>query len=161
MKAIAAVSEKWGIGKDNQLLFHLKEDMEYFRQMTTGNVVVMGRKTLESFPGQRPLKNRTNIVLTSNQDYAPEGCVVVHSIEELLEEVKKYSEDVFVIGGGKVYKQLLPHIKTAYITRVYATPEADTFFPNLDRDKRWEVIDCTPLKNEGSTYFRFVTYKKK
>ena len=161
MKAIAAVSEKWGIGKDNKLLFHLREDMDFFRETTTGNVVVMGRKTLESFPGGQPLKNRVNIVLSKDPEYNPVGCVVVHSIEELREEIKKYDKEIYVIGGGSVYKALLPYIDTALITRIYAQPEADTFFPNLDKDKHWEIVDCTELKSEASQYFRFVTYKKR
>ena len=127
MNLIAAADENWGIGKNGGLLAHISGDMKYFRETTKGKVVVMGRKTLESFPGGKPLKNRVNIVLTQNQDFAPEGVTVCHSIEETLETLKQYpKEDVFIIGGGMIYKAFLPWCEKAYITHVYHTFEADT-----------------------------------
>ena len=110
MKIIVAADKNWGIGKDNKLLVSIPADMKMFRQETTGKVCVMGRKTLESFPGGLPLKNRTNIVLTRNENYKVKDAIIVHSIEELMEELKKYpAEDVYCIGGDTIYKQLLPY----------------------------------------------------
>ena len=108
MNLIAAVDNNWAIGKNNQLLVRIPMDQKFFREMTTGKVVVMGRKTLESFPNSRPLKNRTNIVLTHNPSYEVEGAVVVHSLDELHKELEKYnSEDIYIIGGQKIYEQLV------------------------------------------------------
>ena len=110
MNLIVAADKNWGIGKDNKLLVSIPSDMKFFRQETMGKVVVMGRKTLESFPNGLPLKNRTNVVLTSDKNYQVKDAVIVHSIDEVLEELKKYDDDeIYVIGGGKVYEELLPY----------------------------------------------------
>ena len=161
MKAIVAVDEAWGIGKDGKLLTHLPEDMKFFRTTTTGKVVVMGRKTLESFPGGLPLKNRVNIVITRDKNYKAKDAVIVHSIEEALEEVKKYqSEDVYVIGGDSIYRQMLPYCDRAHVTKIDFAYEADTFFPNLDEDAQWKVTE----RSEEQTYFdleyEFRTYER-
>ena len=133
MNLIAAVDKNWAIGKNNELLVSIPNDMKMFRQMTTGKVVVMGRKTLESFPNGLPLKNRVNIVLTKNQNYQVKGAIIVHSVEEVLEELKKYdSEDVYVIGGEQIYRQMLPYCDTAHMTKIDHAYEADAYFPNLD-----------------------------
>ena len=133
MNIIVAVDKNWAIGKDNKLLVSIPADMKMFRQETTGKVVVMGRKTLESFPNGLPLKNRTNIVLTGNKDYNVKDAIIVHTVEELLEEIKKYpSEEVYCIGGDSVYKQLLPYCDTAHVTKIDFAYEADSYFPNLD-----------------------------
>ena len=114
--------------------------MKFFRETTKGKVVAMGRKTLESFPGGQPLKNRVNVVLTSDKKYNVKGTVVVHSIDEMVEELKKYNdEDIFVIGGESIYRQLLPYCKTAYITKIDHAYQADTFFPDLDQDPQWQM----------------------
>ena len=132
MKSIVAVDKRWGIGKNNDLLFSLPEDMKFFREKTAGKTVCMGYNTLLSFPGSKPLKNRTNIVL------APEGveredCIVVHTLEELSSELSKYnSDDVFVIGGAMFYKTMVPYCDECYITKVDADGEATVFYPNLD-----------------------------
>lgn len=119
MNLIAAVDNNWAIGKNNQLLVRIPMDQKFFREMTTGKVVVMGRKTLESFPNSRPLKNRTNIVLTHNPSYEVEGAVVVHSLDELHKELEKYnSEDIYIIGGQKIYEQLVDECDVAHITKV-------------------------------------------
>ena len=111
MKAIVAADNKWGIGYQNKLLVSIPSDMKFFRQTTTGKVVVMGRKTLESFPNGLPLKNRVNIVLTKNRNYDVKDAVIVHSEKELLEELKKYnSDDIFVIGGESIYRMMLPYL---------------------------------------------------
>ena len=126
MRIIVAADNKWGIGKDNRLLVSIPADMKMFRQETTGKVVVMGRKTLESFPGGLPLKNRTNIVLTKNENYQAKGAVVVHTMEEALEEIKKYpSDQVYCIGGDSIYKQFLPYCDTAYVTKIDFSYEVD------------------------------------
>ena len=140
MNIIVAVDKNWAIGKDNKLLVSIPADMKMFRQETTGKVVVMGRKTLESFPNGLPLKNRTNIVLTGNKDYNVKDAIIVHTVEELLEEIKKYpSEEVYCIGGDSVYKQLLPYCDTAHVTKIDFAYEADSYFPNLDEMPEWNV----------------------
>lgn len=160
MNLIAAVSNTWGIGKDNDLLFHIKEDMKFFKETTINNVVVMGRKTLDSFPNGNPLKERVNIVITRNKNFERERVVVVHSIEELLEEIKKYNEEIFVIGGGEIYNSLLPYCDTAYITKVNADKEADTFLLNLDEDEAWSVASESEVFDNGKVTYKFVTYKR-
>ena len=162
MKMIVAVDKNWGIGKNNNLLVSIPADMKMFRQETSGKVVVMGRKTLESFPGGQPLKNRTNIVLTGNLNYQVKGAIVVHSLEELLAEVKKYPEDqVYCIGGDSVYKMLLPYCDTAQVTKIDFAYEADRYFPNLDEMSEWQAV----AESEEQTYFdleyRFVRYEKR
>lgn len=162
MNIIVAVDENWAIGKDNKLLVSIPSDMKFFRSMTMGKVVVMGRKTLESFPNGLPLKNRTNIVLTQNLDYRVKDAVICHSMEELLEELKKYnSEDVFVIGGDSIYHQLLPYCDTAHVTRIYHSYEADSWFPNLDSMEEWELTGDTEEQTYFDLEYRFLRYERK
>ena len=150
MNIIVAADQNWGIGKNNKLLVSIPADMKMFREETSGKVVVMGRKTLESFPNGLPLKNRVNIVITKNPDYDAKGATVVHSIEEALEELKKYdSNDIYVIGGESIYRQLLPYCDVAHVTCMNYTYQADTWFPNLDEDKDWVVA----ADSEERTYF--------
>lgn len=161
MKLIAAVDKNWAIGLNNKLLVSIPADMKFFRETTTGGVVVMGRKTLESFPGGKPLKNRVNIVLTHDVNYKVEDAVIVHNIDELLAEVKKYDSDsVYVIGGGSIYNALVDECDTALITYIDYSYNADTFFPNLDKDENWKIVD----ESEEQTYFDLIyyfrTYKK-
>ena len=161
MNIIVAADSNWGIGKNNQLLVSIPADMKMFRQETTGKVVVMGRKTLESFPNGLPLKNRTNIVLTGNKNYKANGAIIVHTIEELLEEIKKYpSDEVYCIGGDSVYKQLLPYCDTAHVTKIDFAYEADSHFPNLDEMPEWTIT----AESEEQTYFdleyTFVKYER-
>ena len=163
MNVIVAADQNWGIGKDNKLLVSIPADMKMFREETSGKVVVMGRKTLESFPNGLPLKNRTNIVITKNKDYDAKGAIVVHSIEEALEEIKKYpTEDVYCIGGDSIYEQMLPYCDVAHVTKIDFAYEADSHFPNLDEDDEWEItaesenyqsdqyIDSAVCKQSGS-----------
>ncbi len=162
MNLIVAVDKNWAIGKDNKLLVSIPSDMKFFRQTTQGKVVVMGRKTLESFPNGLPLKNRTNIVLTKNADYQKKDAIIVHNVDELMEELKNYpSEDIYVIGGDSIYKQLLPYCDVAHVTKINHAYEADAFFPNLDEMEEWYVA----ADSEEQTYFdleyQFVMYKKK
>ncbi len=161
MKMIAAVDARWGIGKDNCLLVSIPEDMKYFRTVTLGHVVVMGRKSLESLPGKKPLKNRTSLILTRNPDYQVEGAVFLHSLEELFEELKKYpDEEVWCIGGESVYKALLPYSDEVRITHINQVFDADAFFPNLDEDPDWEMSSCSELKNYEGLEYRFCTYRR-
>lgn len=162
LSLIAAVGSDWGLGKDGELLFSIKEDMQFFRRTTTGNVVVMGRKTLESFPNQKPLKNRVNIVLTKNKNYKAEGAVVVNSTKELFSELEKYADrELFCIGGGEIYALLLPYCETAYITKVNAEKEADTFLENLDKAPSWELLECGEVQKNENYTFSFCKYVKK
>lgn len=155
MNLIVAVDKNWAIGNKNQLLVRIPADQKFFRETTTGKTVVMGRKTLESFPNGLPLKNRTNIVLTKDRSYTVPGAVVVHSMDELHEELKKYpSEDIFVIGGETVYRQLLDECDTAHVTKIDFAFEADTYFPNLDEMDDWTVA----ANSEEQTYFDLEYY---
>ena len=150
MNLIAAVDENWAIGNKNQLLVRIPADQKFFRETTTGKVVVMGRKTLESFPNGLPLKNRTNIVLTHDPDYRVKDAVVVHSMEELHEELAKYaSEAIYVIGGETVYRQLLDECDVAHITKISFAYDADAYFPNLDEMPEWRIA----ADSEEQTYF--------
>ena len=150
MKLIAAVDKNWAIGYKNQLLVSIPSDMKQFRQNTTGHIVVMGRKTLESFPGGLPLKNRRNIVLTSNRNYQVKDAVIVHSEEELKEELKKYDTDeIFVIGGESIYRMLEPLCDEAFITKIDHSYQADAHVPNLDADPSWVLKE----ESEENTCF--------
>lgn len=160
MNLIVAVDKNWGIGYHNKLLVSIPEDMKFFRSETSGKVVVMGRKTLESFPNGLPLKNRTNIVLTRNPDYRAKGAVICHSVEEILEEVKKYpSEDVYVIGGDSIYRQFLPYCSVAHVTRIDHAYEADAFFPDLTKLPEWKLTGESEEKTYFDLEFTFCRYE--
>lgn len=162
MNIIVAADKNWAIGKDNKLLVSIPADMKFFRQETTGKVVVMGRKTLESFPNGLPLKNRTNLVLTSNPGYQVKGAIVVHSLEELLGELEKYpSEEIYVIGGDSIYHQLLPYCDTAHVTRIDYAYTADSYFPNLDEMPEWEITASSDEQTYFDLEYSFVKYEKK
>lgn len=162
MKAILSADRNWGIGYQNRLLVSIPSDMKFFRQTTTGKVVVMGRKTLESFPNGMPLKNRTNIVLTGNKDYHVKDAVIVHSREELLEELKKYdSDEVYVIGGESIYRMLLPYCDTAYVTKIDRAFQADTFFPNLDEMDEWVMTEESEEQTCFDLEFTFTKYERR
>lgn len=161
MNLIVAADSHWGIGNKGELLVRIPNDHKFFREETTGKVVVLGRKTLETFPQGLPLKNRTNIILSSNQDYRVKDAVVVHSLEELLEELKKYeSGDIYIVGGDSVYRQLLPYCDVAHVTKIDRRYEADAFFPDLDGMEEWEIT----ADSEEQTYFdiayQFVKYER-
>ncbi len=155
MNLIAAVDRNWGIGLNHALLVQIPEDMKRFRQITTGNVVVMGRRTLESFPGGQPLKDRANIVVTADRDYQVKGAVCVHSMEELTDELGKYdSERIYIIGGESIYRQLLAQCDTALITKINYEYQADAWFPNLDQIEEWVLSD----ESDEQTYFDLEYY---
>jgi dihydrofolate reductase len=159
MKAILHADKEWGIGKDNKLMFSIPADMKFFRETTTGNVVVMGNKTLQSFPGGKPLKNRVNIVL-SKSACKREDCIIVNSLDELFEELKEYDDDkIYVIGGASIYNLLLPYCSEVLVTKVDAVGNADTFFKNLDNSPDFKLISSSePIETNGYL-ITFNTYK--
>ena len=161
MKAILSADRNWGIGYQNKLLVSIPSDMRFFREMTEGKVIVMGRKTLESFPNGLPLKKRINVVLTHDRSYQVKDAVIVHDKEELLDELKRYQEDIFVVGGGSVYELLLPYCDTAYVTRIDMSYQADTFFPDLDQDPEWELTEESDEQTCFDIEFTFTVYRRK
>lgn len=162
MNLIVAVDNNWAIGCKNSLLVSIPNDHKFFRQETTGKVVVLGRKTLETFPQGMPLKNRTNIILSANPDFAVKDAIVVHSKEELLEELKQYNtEDVYIIGGESVYRMMLPYCDVAHVTRIDHEYEADAFFPNLDEMNEWEITADSDEQTYFDIAYQFVKYERK
>lgn len=162
MQLIAAADTRWGIGKDGKLLVSIPADMKYFRSATIGKTVIMGRKTLESFPGQKPLKNRRNIVLTRQEDYAGEDFTAVTSVEQALELVKGLDpDDVFCIGGAEIYRLFLPYCDRALITRIDHIYEADAFFPDLDKDPAWSLVKESEEQIYFDLTYHFCIYEKR
>lgn len=162
MNLIAAVDKQWGIGKNGDLLFRIPEDMKYFKDMTTGRVVVMGRKTLESLPGGKPLKDRTNIVLTENKKYQKDECTICTGLGQLFKELKKHdSKDIFVIGGAAIYDLLIEYCDKAYITKIDAVKKADSYLKNLDEAKCWKILSTSDEKIYDGLSFTFNVYKNK
>ena len=159
MKAILHADKEWGIGKNNSLMFRIPADMRFFKQTTTGNVVVMGSNTLKSLPGGNPLKDRINIVLYPDGEKR-EDCIIVDSLEELFIEIKKFDSDkVYVIGGALMYATLLTYCSEVLVTKVDAVGGADVFFENLDKNKNFKLIyESEPLDTNGFK-IRFTTYK--
>ena len=155
MQAIVNVSENWGIGKGNRLLFPLKADLKRFKELTMGHAVVMGRKTLESLPGKKGLPGRRNLVLTRDESFSAPGVEVVHTPLQAL--FATGTED-FCIGGESVYRILLPACDRVFVTRVLAEVEADAFFPNLDEDPSWRVASESGIMEENGVRFRYVDY---
>lgn len=150
MNAIVAVDNHWAIGNKGSLLVRIPMDQKMFRETTIGKVVILGRKTLATFPNGLPLQGRTNIVMSRNPNLKVKGAVVVHSKEELFEELKQYaSEDIFVIGGSDIYDMLVPYCKTAYVTKIDYRYAADAYFPNLDEKPEWQMTE----EGEEITYF--------
>lgn len=159
MKAIVAVDKNWGIGKKNDLLFSLPEDMKFFRKTTLNKVVIMGSNTLKSFPNGNPLKNRTNIVLFPGGEKR-EDCTIVDSIEELKAELKKYNpEDVFVIGGAMFYKTMLPYCTEVLVTKVDADGQAEVFYENLDKLENFSCVYQSETIETNGLNIKFTTYK--
>ncbi len=158
MNLIVAVDENWAIGNKGELLVRIPNDQKMFRNETTGKVVVLGRKTMDTFPQRKPLPNRTNIILTRNPEYEVKDAIVVHSVAELLEELKKYnSEDVYIIGGDSVYQQMLPYCDVAHVTWIEHAYEADSYFPNLEADPEWGMT----AESDELTYFDIPYYFRK
>ncbi len=161
MNMIVAVDRNWAIGYKNSLLNSIPEDMKYFRDTTMGKTVIMGRKTLESFPGKRPLKDRTNIVITHRKDYRAEGAVVVHSVEEAVQKASEWpSEDVYVIGGESIYRQMLGMCDTVRVTRMDYAYEADAWFPDLDKMPEWSLTYESGEKTYYDIIYTFRIYSR-
>lgn len=162
MNLIVAVDQNWAIGNKNGLLVRIPGDHKMFQQETTGKVVILGRRTLETFPGKQPLKNRTNIILSKNPSCQVKGATVVHSIEELLQECEQYAEkDIYVIGGESVYRQLLPYCDTAHVTKIDMAYAADAYCPNLDEDPEWEITADSDEQSYFDITYHFVKYERK
>lgn len=157
---IAAASENNALGKDNDLVWHLPDDFKRFKALTSGHYIVMGRKTFESFP--KPLPNRTHVIITRQKDYeVPEGCIVVNSLSKAI-EVCPENEEMFIIGGGQIYKQSIEIADKIELTRIHTTVEADTFFPEIDEDI-WEVIQSEyhPKDEKHKHDFTYLTFVKR
>ena len=159
MELIAAVYENWGIGKDGTQPLALSADRKFFRETTRGAAVIVGRRTVEDFPGQKPLPGRENILLTRSGGNYP-GFTVCATVEEALEAVKE-APRVFVIGGGSIYRQLLPYCNSAYITKLHTTVDCDTFLPDLDRDPRWSLDQVLLTGEENGVSYEMCHYTAK
>lgn len=157
MNVIVAVDENWGIGKDGDQLIYLKEDLKRFKALTMGHPLILGRKTMATFPGGRPLKGRRNLILSRNPDFAPEGGEVYHTMEELLAQAP---EDAFVIGGASVYNALIDRCDTAYVTKIQKAFPADCWFPNLDEDPAWQAEEPSEELEQDGVRYRYVTYHR-
>ncbi|MDF2543234.1 MAG: hypothetical protein K0S47_2952 [Herbinix sp.] len=162
MNLIVAVDKNWAIGYKNELLVRIPADHRFFRNETINKAVIMGRKTLESFPGGQPLKQRLNVVITSDLNYKVKDAVVVHSIEEALEAVKGYkSEDVYVIGGASIYQQMLKYCDVAHVTKIDYIYSADTYFPNLEETGEWEITGTSEEQTYYDLEYLFCKYERK
>lgn len=161
MKTIVVVDENWNIGKDGGLLVHLPGDLKYYKAKTIGKTVVIGRKTLESFPGSKPLPGRANLVLTRNEQYTPEGCQVFHSKEALMEHLGNDTEEVYISGGENVYRQFLEDCDKFYITKIYKSFPADRSFPNLDQREDMEITWSSDMQEEKGIKYQFFEYTRK
>lgn len=161
MNAIVAVDSNWAIGNKGDLLVSIPKDHKTFREMTTNKVVVLGRKTLSTFPGGKPLANRVNIILTTDKDYSVKDAITCNSIEEVLEAVKQYpSEDVFIIGGTSVYEQFLPYCDTVHVTKINYSYEADSYFPNLDNMPEWKIVADSDEETYFDLEYTFLKYQR-
>jgi len=159
MNFIVAVTKDWGIGLKNDLILSIPDDMKYFREKTMGATVFMGQATLESFPGGKPLKGRTNIVISDDPYFSAEGAIMVRSLEEACEELKKHDSDsTFVIGGASVYKLMMPYCKYAYITKMDVILEADKYIPSLDELPNWSVDEEGEEREYEGVKYRFMRY---
>lgn len=158
MHLIVAVDEHWAIGKGGDQLIYLSADLKHFKELTTGHPVILGRKTLATFPGGRPLKGRRNLILSATPGYAVEGAEVFADLNALLAAAP---EDSFVIGGESVYRALLDRCSTAYVTRIHSSFPADRYFPDLDADPDWTVSERGEVLEEKGVTFQYVTYRRR
>lgn len=162
MNIIVAVDQNWGIGNRGELLVSIPQDMRLFQEITMGGVVLGGRKTMEGLPGGTTLKGRTNMILTRKMDYHYSDAVIVHSVQEALEKLKKYPQDrIFIIGGEQVYRLLLPYCNKAYVTKIDYAYEADTFFPNLDQEPGWEMTHTSEEQTYYDLEYYFTQYQRR
>ncbi len=157
MKLIAAVDEHWALGKGGDQLVYISQDLKRFKTLTTGHPVILGRKTMATFPGGRPLKGRRNLILSRNPDFAPEGAEVYPDLDSLLAQAP---EDSCVIGGASVYQALLGKCDTAYITKIHKAYPADCWLPDLDADPHWTLAEESEPLEEDGLIFHYATYKR-
>lgn len=160
MNLIACIDKNWGIGNNGKLLFSIKQDKEFFKNMTIGKIVIMGRKTFDSLK-IKPLPDRTNIVLTRYRNFYHEGVTICHSAEEVLGLIKNRKEDVFVMGGEKVYKMFLPYCERAYVTKVDTVKTTDAYMVNLDKETDWKLVCETKDFLQDEVNYRFTVYERK
>ena len=159
MNVIVSVDQKWGIGREGRLLCPISEDLKRFKAYTLGNVVVLGRLTLATFPKQQPLPGRDNVILSRDRSYAVSGAVVVHDLPELFQHLLPYTEEqIYIIGGAQVYQLLLPYCHRAYVTRLEEDFHADRFFPDLEADAGWRLVDRSPRQEQEGIGYCFCTY---
>lgn len=162
MNLIVAVDKNWGIGYKGDLLAKIPQDQKFFKEMTTRKAIIMGRKTLESLPGARPLPNRLNIIISNQSDYRVEGGMVACSIEEALELASDYKdEDIFVIGGESIYTQMLDQCQVAYVTKINKAYKADMYFPNLDKADNWQLVEELQDNVYKALQYRFCIYQRR
>lgn len=159
MKLILAVDQNWGIGKDNEMLFHLKKDLKHFKEITIGNIVIMGRNTYESI-GQA-LPDRENIILTRNSDYKADDAKIFNNPADILSYIKNSNKEVFVIGGSQIADIFLPYIGEAIITKIKAKKDADSYLHNFDQDKDFKLVSESQNHEENGIHFSYVTYRRK
>lgn len=159
--AILHADSHWGIGKKNDLMFHLPKDMAFFRTTTKGHTIAMGENTLKSFPNSQPLKNRINIVLSKKEEHPFDNVINVHTFENFLNVIKQHAmtNDVYVVGGASIYKQMLPYCDEVLLTKVYADGQAEVFFPNLDEDKNFKLIKASDIQEDNGYQIQFTTYQ--
>lgn len=159
MIAIVNVTPDWGIGKDGRLLVAVRDDLKRFRRLTEGKTVIYGRKTLSTFPGGKPLKNRRNLILSGSRSYEVEGAEVCRSLAEVLEKVKDTpADDIFLIGGASVYRQLLPYCDRALVTKTFTDAPADSFFPDLEALPNWEQTAASEVMEENGIPYQYIDY---
>ena len=159
MELIVAVYDDWGIGRDGTQPVALTADRKFFRERTKGSMVIVGRRTIEDFPGQKPMPNRVNVALT-RQDIEISGFTVAHSPEEAV-ELANNAERAFVIGGGSIYRQMLPYCDAAYVTKVHCIVDSDTFFQNLDEDPDWALTEVVQSGEENGIAYEMCIYRRK
>ena len=159
MIAIVAVDKNWGIGKDGEQLIYIPEDLKRFKAFTTGNTIILGRKTMYTFPGSKPLKGRRNLILSRSADFAPEGAEVFSGLEELMEKVTD-PDNTYVVGGASVYHTMIGQCDRAYVTKIDAEYPADCWFPNLDEDPSWVIESEEDWQEQDGVRFRYVNYRK-
>lgn len=165
MNMIVAVDKNWGIGKDNKLLDHIPEDLSYFKKITTNNIIIMGRKTFESFPNKKTLPNRTNIIITSDTNYEVENAIMANSIEHaieianLLKDISNNTKEIFFIGGASIYEQCEKFCSKAYITKINKEYNADRFIKNFDNDNNWKLISENNLTTNKNINLNFCIYE--
>ena len=163
MKIIVATEKNWGIGKDNQLLVHLPGDLKFFKEQTTGKVIILGRKTLETFPGGRPLPNRVNVIVSGNPEFQKDGCIIASSVEDAVAKSLEAAGDagtdgIMVCGGASIYEQMLPLCDTCIITRMDQEFESDRFFPNLDQLPNWQIAEQSEIFEENGVTYQYIDY---